>query len=282
MPFSLKEHIEKIRATMHPAQRAQVETQDEQIKSHTPVGRGGWLTIAKIIAGVALAFWNIRLFVHTIPGWRGWITGLMAASLEYTAFYCVTNFTRTVGFHKFLMGFWAIVLMGFSLVHATLSIIDFTGYTWPSPEALQFYSHAIAFGLLMFLLVVSVVSLEMGHWMGALMNQQARSTIEGLGDRACTLIDQTKMYNAAESAYLKAQLFESRTQLEEDLRPVFERRANLLQDRDALLDSLDDADIRKQLRGEIDQLLAGSPRPALPSSRTSVVPQPYVNGRSHP
>jgi hypothetical protein len=253
----LKDEIDNLRASMPDAQRRQLEQQDKQIEQYSMVGPGGWPAFLKLLIGVGLAVWNVRFFVHTIPGLLGWFTGFIVVSLEITALYCIKNFRRTMGLHKVVMGFWGIALILFSLAHATLSIIDYTGYTWPDRATQSWYAHAVAFPLLMVLLVLSGVSLELTHWSRAIMKDMARTTMQGLKHRARTLVKHVRMYNRAETGLQGAVLFEQETNLQEALLPTLQRRIDGLNRRAQMLGQISDPELREKVIMELDQMLHG-------------------------
>lgn len=286
MPFSLKEFKDRVNQSLHPDQQKQREEQEKEISGFTLVGRGGWITIAKTLVAGLLGYWNVRLFIDSIPGISGWITALVALSLEGTALYCVHNFTRSVKFHKAMLGLFGILLFAFSLAHATMSVIHSNGYTW-GKSTIDFYSHVVAFPLLLILLTVSIVTLSLTHWSGGIMKDLAATRLASMLNRARVLMQQSKMLDDQELVYLRAQVLEQDTQIQSDLIPVVRRRASIAEQLARLLESIDDLKLRAQLEDDWQNLFADdqlqaeqqqSPQSqARPRSHIpSIAPQPFL------
>lgn len=284
MPFSLKDFKGQVSQSLHPDQQKQRERQDKEIGGFTLVGRGGWITAAKILVGCLLGYWNVKLFVDAIPGVSGWVTALVALSLEATALYCVHNFTRSLGPHKTTLGLFGVLLFLFSLAHATMSVIHANGYEW-GKEFIDFYSHVIAFPLLLILLTVSVVTLSLTHWSGEVMKDLAVTRLAGMLSRARVLMQQAKMLDDQELVYLRAQVLEQDTQIQSDLIPVVRRRASVGEQLARLLESIDDPDLRARLKSDWQNLFADAqsymtrPRQPQAGSQTPLAArQPYTTG----
>src|SRR5215510_11833191 len=105
---------------------------------------------------------NYRLFSHAVPGLWGQSTGVVAVMAEAIALYATHNFSRSAGLFRFALGASGFVLMAFSMVHGTFSILDLIGVADLS-AAVQYYSRIVAFPLLAGLLGVAVVAITMTH-----------------------------------------------------------------------------------------------------------------------
>ena len=103
--------------------------------------------IFKYLFFVGLGFLNYRLFSHAVPGLWGQATGLVAVMAEAIALYAAHNFSRSAGLFRLCLGASGFVLMAFSLVHGTFSILDLIGAADVS-QAVQYYSRLVAFPLL--------------------------------------------------------------------------------------------------------------------------------------
>src|SRR5262249_28389019 len=93
---------------------------------------------------------------------------------ESIALYSTHNFSRSSGLFRLSLGVAGLVLMTFSIVHGTFSILDLIGVADLS-EAIQHYSRVIAFPLLAGLLGVSVVAICMTHPKNLLRLRQAEA-----------------------------------------------------------------------------------------------------------
>jgi hypothetical protein len=288
-----KDFKDQVNQSLHPDQQKQREQQDKEIGGFTLVGRGGWITAAKILVGCLLGYWNVKLFTDAIPGPSGWVTALVALSLEATALYCVHNYTRSLNLHKFMLGLFGVLLFLFSLAHATMSVIHANGYEW-GQEFIDFYSHVIAFPLLLILLTVAVVALSLTHWSGEVMSKLAETRLASMLNRAQVLMQQARMLDDQELVYLRAQQLEQDTQIRSDLIPVVRHRAEIGEQRARLLESIDDPDLRVQLESDWQNLFADeqltatesqqlqSTRPQASSHMPSVMQQPFTtSSRGH-
>src|SRR5215471_1311600 len=140
--------------TVHPIfgseQQRRQAREDKEIEGYKLIGNGGWPNFALVLVSCLLGYWNFRLFIDTIPGFDGIITGLVALGVEATAFWCVHHHHRSTGNHQQTMTIVAIILGLFSLSHATMSVIHRNAYGLT--DFINFYSHVVAFPLLLILL----------------------------------------------------------------------------------------------------------------------------------
>jgi len=118
--------------------------------------------VFKYIFFTGLGLLNYRLFAHAVPGLWGQATGIVAVMAEAIALYAAHNFSRSSGWFRAALGASGFVLMAFSLVHGTFSILDLIGVADIS-AVVQEYSRLVAFPLLAGLLGVSVVAITMTH-----------------------------------------------------------------------------------------------------------------------
>src|SRR5262249_55818534 len=128
--------------------------------------------IFKYLFFVGLGFLNYRLFSHAVPGSWGQATGLVAVMSEGVGPYGSHNLSRSSGLFRTSLGLAGLLLMGFSMVHGTFSILDLIGVQEIS-EAVRTYSKFIAFPLLAGLLGLSVVAITMTHPVNILRLKQA-------------------------------------------------------------------------------------------------------------
>src|SRR5262245_23975276 len=101
----------------------------------------------KYVFFAGLGFLNYRLFAHAVPGAWGQATGCVAVMAEAIALYSSHNFSRSSGLFRASLGLAGGLLMAFSLVHGTFSILDLIGAADIS-EAVRDYSRLVAFPLL--------------------------------------------------------------------------------------------------------------------------------------
>src|SRR5215510_15311547 len=116
--------------------------------------------VFKCLFFTGLGVLNYRLFSHAVPGLWGQATGVVAVMAESIALYATHNFSRSAGLFRFALGASGFVLMAFSMVHGTFSILALIGAADVS-ATVTYYSRVVAFPLLAALLGVSVVAITM-------------------------------------------------------------------------------------------------------------------------
>lgn len=233
-----------------PRQRAK---QDKEIKNYTLVGNKGWLTACKVLVCLLLAAWNAHFFITTIPGFMGILTAIVAISVEITALYCVHNYTRSVDEHKVWLGRFAVILGGFSLIHAVLAIIDYTGYLGQN-AFISLYSHVLALPIIVILLSVTTATLSMKHWSADVTQDLAFSKLQSLRNRAQVLMEQHRLLDAHELSQLKASLFDQGTALKMELVPIVQRRIKASEELEHMIAEIDDPRLQQEIRKDFNSL----------------------------
>ena len=137
---------------------------------------GGYLTVLKSALFLLFAYYNARLFIVTVPGWEGYMTAVFALLGEATAFYCLLNFTRSAGAHKWALGAFGAVLTLFSVTHATISFFRIERSAFSVP--LRFYCERVAFPLLFGLLLLAAIIIPLCHWRKRIAQEQAAAQVE--------------------------------------------------------------------------------------------------------
>lgn len=128
--------------------------------------------VFKYIFFIGLGFLNYRLFAHTVPGFWGTATGIVAMMAEAIALYAAHYFSRSAGAFRIALGVSGFFLMVFSLVHGTFSVFDLIG-TADVFVTIDFYARTVAFPLLAGLLGLSVISITMTHPINIIRLKQA-------------------------------------------------------------------------------------------------------------
>ncbi len=146
------------RTDRHEADRRALEAEARQFRLPSET----LPQIFKYLFFAGLGFLNYRLFAHAVPGAWGQATGCVAVMSEAIALYSTHNYSRSSGFFRLSLGVAGVLLMGFSLVHGTFSILDLIGAADIS-DAVRYYSRVVAFPLLAGLLGIAVVAITMAH-----------------------------------------------------------------------------------------------------------------------
>lgn len=169
----------------------------------------------KYVFFVGLAFLNFRLFSHTVPGAWGTATGIVAMIAECLAIYCSHYFSRAAGLFRYSLGICGALLMGFSLIHGSFSILDLIG-VWEYSEDIEFYSRVVAFPLLAGLIGLTVLALTMTHPNNMVRLREALAHTRIASDRAEAASDARMMRTRAliERARLETQKQRTETELE--------------------------------------------------------------------
>ena len=92
---------------------------------------GGYIVVLKYALFTLFGFYNVRLFLTTVPGWERYLTAVFALLGEATALYCFNKYTRSTGRHKQALGPFALLLFAFSFTHATISFFVWSAATTP-------------------------------------------------------------------------------------------------------------------------------------------------------
>jgi hypothetical protein len=146
------------RADQHQASLRELEAEARQFRLPSEA----LPQIFKYLFFAGLAFLNYRLFAHAVPGLWGQATGVVACMAEAIALYATHNFSRSAGAFRAALGCSGSLLMGFSLVHGTFSILDVIGVPGVA-GAVRWYSQMVAFPLLAGLIGLAVIALAMTH-----------------------------------------------------------------------------------------------------------------------
>ena len=158
------------RANEQEADRRALEDEGKQFKLPSE-----WFPqVCKYLFFAGLGFLNYRLFAHAVPGAWGVATGIMAMMAEAIGLYATHYFSRSSGAFRWALGISGAVLMVFSIVHATFSILDLIGVAGIT-KTVRWYSHVVAFPLLAGLVGFAVVALTMTHPKNLIRLRQARS-----------------------------------------------------------------------------------------------------------
>lgn len=146
------------RSDRQEVERRELEAEAKEFKLPSEF----WPQLFKHVFFIGLGFLNYRLFAHAVPGAWGRATGCVAVMTEAIALYCAHNFSRSSEYFRWSLGVCGVLLMSFSLVHGTFSILDLIGVADIS-EAVRYYSRVVAFPTLAGLLGLSVLALTMTH-----------------------------------------------------------------------------------------------------------------------
>jgi len=236
--------------------------------------------IFKYLFFVGLGFLNYRLFSHAVPGSWGQATGLVAVMSEAIALYASHNLSRSSGLFRTSLGLAGLLLMGFSMVHGTFSILDLIGVQEIS-EAVRTYSKFIAFPLLAGLLGLSVVAITMTHPVNILRLKQALSHTRIVVGRAeaASELQLVRAQSAVEQARLDR--FRERSRRESEYLSEVQKLIDVEERKLQMVRSISDPLLRESLARELGVELRQQ-TPVVnqsPGGVTSFQPRPG-NGRS--
>jgi len=152
---SVKNYFEKTEGKHAEIKKLEGEADQFKLPSE------GFPQVLKVIFFIGLACLNYRLFAHSIPGLWGQATGVVACMCEGLALYCLYYFSRSAGAFRLALGACGGVLMLFSLIHGTFSILDLMHISTLG-ATIKSYSH-VAFPVLAGLLGLSLIAITMSH-----------------------------------------------------------------------------------------------------------------------
>lgn len=197
-----------------------------------------------------LAFLNYRLFAHAVPGAWGQATGCVAVMAEAIALYAAHNFSRSASWFRLSLGVFGGLLMAFSLVHGTFSILDLIGVADIS-EAVRYYSRIVAFPLLAGLLGLAVVTISMTHPKNLLRLKQALAHMRvGLGRaEAASELELMRANSAVDQARLEN--LKERSRRESDYLSELQKFITIEERKRAMVAGISDPALRDQLAREL-------------------------------
>ena len=159
-------------------------------------GNGGYIVVLKYALFVLFGFYNVRLFITTVPGWEGYLTAVFALAGESTALYCFNNYPRSTGKHKTALGVFALLLFAFSFTHASISFFKMERGNLSGP--INFYCEHVAFPLLFGLLLLAAIIIPLCHWRTKVAAKQAEAMTKIESDRADLVAETAEMRNKAQ------------------------------------------------------------------------------------
>lgn len=202
--------------------------------------------VFKYLFFVGLGFLNYRLFSHAVPGAWGQATGAVAVMAEAIALYCAHNFSRSAGLFRVSLGLAGILLMTFSLVHGTFSILDLIGVAEIS-EVVRAYSRLVAFPLLAGLLGLAVIAISMTHPKNIVRLRQALAHTRIVIGRAeaASELELMRAQSAVEQARLDRQ--RERTRREAEYLGEVEKLIAVEERKRAMVAAISDTSLREAL-----------------------------------
>lgn len=248
------------------ADRRELETEAKQFKLPSEALPQAF----KYLFFAGLAFLNYRLFAHAVPGSWGVATGVMAMMAEGLALYCAHNFSRSADYFRWALGISGVVLMAFSLVHGTFSILDLIGAADIS-ETVREYSRLVAFPLLAGLFGLAVIAITMTHPKNIVRLKQALSHTRVAVGRAeaASELEIMRAQSAVEDA--KLDRLKERSRREGEYLGEVQKLITIEERKRAMISHISDPALREALARE----MGISPPQAPPTYSDG-----YQNGRS--
>jgi hypothetical protein len=191
----------------------QSEAQQREAESFNLAPQGGFISVLKYALFIFFGYYNVRLFLTTVPGFEGPLTALFALFGEATALYCLRNFTRSTGRHKAALGVAGVAFTVFSVTHAVFSFFKLEQNVRTS-GLVQFYCENIAFPVLFTMLVVAAIALPLLHWRTRVAAEQAKAQCEIAESRARMLAETARMRDETELEHARLGQLEERLKIE--------------------------------------------------------------------
>lgn len=245
--------VSRVRAMMSPRQRNEVDEQDRQIDEAQPLPSGGLPVYVLLLIGIVLAVSNAYLFITTIGGWYGAVIAAGAVTLETVAIWSILNARRTSEEHEEVLKRWGKILGTFSLTHCVCAIVHFSGYL-PDNPVLSFYSHAVAFPLIIVLVWFACQEIIDKHWASGLFHGLITNKITALKHLGSARTEQQILLVAAQVEEVKADVFKIKTMIRQGLIPVLQERAETEAQIEETLRAIPNARVEDQIRAELDAI----------------------------
>jgi hypothetical protein len=275
---SIKNWLNRTDRHQADRQKLEAEARDFRLPSETLP------QIFKYLFFAGLGFLNYRLFSHVVPGLWGQATGIVAVMAEAIALYAAHNFSRSAGIFRFSLGASGFVLMAFSMVHGTFSILDLIGVADVS-AAVQYYSRIVAFPLLAGLLGVSVVAITMTHPKNIIRLKQAlaHTAIVVGRAKAASELELMRAQSVLDQARLDQQ--RERTRRESEYLSEVEKLIAVEERKRQMVFAISDPALRESLARELGidlRTSAGSSAPSRPVTTSNWGPQSHAQRGNGP
>jgi hypothetical protein len=206
--------------------------------------------VFKYLFFAGLGLLNYRLFAHSVPGAWGVATGIVAMMSETIALYCSHNFSRAAGLFRASLGLSGMLLMAFSLIHGTASILDMSGVASITP-AVQWYSHVVAFPLLSGLVGLSVVAITMTHPQNIVRLRQAAAHMGIVTARAEAASELELMRATSIIEQARLDRFKERSRREAEYLGQLQQYVIIEEKKRAMIAGISDPELRASLAREM-------------------------------
>jgi hypothetical protein len=230
---------------------------EEEAQNFDLAPQGGFISIVKYALFMFFGYLNARLFITTVPGWEGWLTAGFALAGEGTALYCLRNFTRSTGAHKWALGLAGVAFTAFSFVHAVFSFFRLERNALTS-DAVQFYCENVAFPLLFSMLTIAAISLPLLHWRARVAARQAKAQCDIERSRADLITETVTLQHKSEVEEARLEFFEDMIRIEEKYVAGVERFAAVKARGERAIQSITDPEVRTQLLQALGRITTNS------------------------
>lgn len=227
---------------------------------------GGYIVVLKYALFVLFGFYNVRLFLVTVPGWEGYLTACFALLGEGTALYCFNNYPRSMGKHKQALGVFALLLFAFSFTHSTISFFRMEQGGMSGP--IQFYCEHIAFPLLFGLLLLAAIVIPLLHWRADIAKKQAEAQTKIESDRAGLIAESAELRNKSQLEHERLKNFEEEIKIGNEYVGALRQLGKMKRDEQEALNDLPEP-LRSQVASHLGLMLPESSSP--PVSQKPVV-----------
>jgi hypothetical protein len=195
-------------------------------------------------------YYNVKLFLNTVPGWEGWMTAGFAVGLEALAMYCIINFVKSSDLHKTMLGVFGAILTAFSFIHATLSFFRVERNARWAP-VIEYYSQNVAFPLLFALLFVASLAIYLTHFKQKVTQAQAKSMVEIETRKAEMLAESTIMRAESQLEREKLERLEEQMKIEGEYVTKLKSYVGLKQQEIEIVQGIPDPALREQVAREL-------------------------------
>jgi hypothetical protein len=174
--------------------------------------------------------------------------------LPIFAVWNIIKKSRTSEEHARVMNFWGKALGTLSLVHCVAAILHFSGYIPDDNPYLKFYSHALAFPLIIVFVWFASQRVIETHWSRAMFKDLINNKITSMKEIGAAQTDKQIQLIRAEVAEIRNDIFAIRADLKKELVPILRDNIKSEVEIETMLKMIPDDYIEAKIRAELDKV----------------------------
>jgi hypothetical protein len=245
--------MSRARQMMSPAQRESIGRQETELQGLQPLRPNGPPLWALCLIGVVMCVANVHLFIVTIGGWFGVVVSGGAGTLEGLAIWSTVKSRYTSSEHREVLRKWSKWLGAFSLAHCVVAIVHFSGYLVNNP-VLDFYSHILAFPIIVCLVWFSAREILDKHWVSKLYESVVEGKVTSLINLSQSQAEKENLLLKAEVAQTRHDVYQLKTEMKAALVPILQAQVQSERQIEQALYALPE-DAQEKIRKQLEETL---------------------------